>query len=290
MATAPYERLYNDIEEGFVSSSSSDQLPSHDHSPFRKRILSLSPFSSSSPSLILAATSTLLRLSPWRRRGVIVLCLLLSSTALVALWSVTLDSTLRTYDYASSSNSSSSIHWPPSKEANGDYSVRYTYIPFEPSSPVPQSPPAPIPFEALDALFDPSSLLKKTASGLRLSSNVNAFFTKPTKFDVVWTWVNGSDPLHRQALAEAEKEHFVRRKRDVQRQSDLGASSLQPTTSELDVLIKARASSSPKLYRYALVQRCLPALPATVHKLTCPNLLLSSNDSYIGIMTSLDIH
>lgn len=73
-----------------------------------------------------------------------------------------------------------------------------TYLPFEPETSL-DLPPIEhtdsLPLSCLDAFF---------SKGVRC----DAWRSHPVRFDVVWTWVNGTDPLHQHVSAEAEMEYF----------------------------------------------------------------------------------
>lgn len=257
----PYQPLHNDIEEGIPLGGSEDQLDAHS-TFFIGKLYSLSSSLSTSPSSLLSHYySSFQQVAHWRKPFLLALCLLVTSSAILAAWSVPTDIVARTLGNPSFSPSTSSKPgtpgqyqlWPPA-DANESYSVRYALIPFFPeaSSPRitfgPQSPPQNIPYGALDALFDPSSLSHEAPSGLQLPPDIEAFFNRPTKFDVVWTWVNGSDPLHRQALAEAERLVLIRRKRAMEKRS--GEPIVEPNVAEIEAAVSARASVAPKLYRH----------------------------------------
>jgi len=60
--------------------------------------------------------------------------------------------------------------------------------------------------EIPSALFDPPS----RSDDHKSPHPAGGIF--PPKFDVVWTWVNGSDPLHQKTIMESEKKMVAIRK------------------------------------------------------------------------------
>lgn len=261
-----YRRLYNDNESGVGLSNPEERLDAHDSPSLLEKLYSL-PSSLSTPlSSLLSHYYSLTRSSfqqvaHKRRPLVLALCLLLVTSAFLAAWLVLTDVVTRMLDDSSfsglgSSKSGPSSHyqlWPRPEDANGNYSTRYALIPFSPATsssnvtPGPQSAPQSIPLDALDVLFDPSSLSRNGSSGSRLPPNMETFSNERTKFDIVWTWVNGSDPLHRKALAGAERSALVQR-RALEKRS--GMPFVEPTAAELDAAIIVRTAVAPKLYRH----------------------------------------
>lgn len=349
MTPAPYERLYNDIEEGLPltgnNNSSSDHLagpssptfpPSyrqHDQPGYLSRVVeNLSKFRHAPssylstyyipltashqqrlPSLPTKPTSP----SSWRRP--LISLFVVSSTLIVLIWIVGIpDSFSRISESPSSSLSSensstpyyntplspnliplpetSIVTWPsvPSSDSDSSiYPVHYTLIPFIPPSqqnqyslPPPHSPPRfslqTLPSSILPYLLNPSTLLSSSSSyfstpslsrSKSLPKAVKSYFFEKLnepKFDVVWTWVNGSDPLHADALSEAEKTGLIHKKR-VARRRLLGLDNEKhvearleryplemseeededtPSAAELELATIERRATSAKLYRY----------------------------------------
>jgi len=319
MAHPPhYQRLHNDTEDLEQGSEpgSEEQLGTHESSPLLKTFYSLSSSLSSFSSSLLSHYSP--QISSIQQRPLVLafLSLLITST-FFATWSISTVPAARTLDQPSFFDPTPGVThyqlWPPQENGGRDESLRYTLIPFLPTSPAsnippgPQSPPQNIPLDALGILFNPSSLPRIAASGFRLPPDLEAFFNEHTTFDIVWTWVNGSDPLHRQALADAEKSALTQRRRALEERS--GLPFVEPAAAEINAAIIARSVTAPKLFRYVLysvaVLFCLSYLYFSFHRK--PVLTLSHHYSIhpipcrpcshvlcvawnIGIMTSCDIH
>jgi hypothetical protein len=317
-----YQRLHDDtqdLEQGSEPSASEEQLDTHESSPLLKTFYSLSSSLSSFSSSLFSHYSPQKTSSILQRPIALAFLLLLTTSAFFATWFISTVPVARTLDQPSLFNPApDATHyqlWPPQGNAGRDESLRYTLIPFLPTPPAsnitpgPQSPPQNIPLDALDILFDPSSLPRVAASGFRLPPDLEAFFNQHTTFDIVWTWVNGSDPLHRQALEDAEKSALTQRRRALEARS--GLPFVEPAAAEIDAAIIARSVAAPKLFRYVVYPVAavfyLPFLLLILSK-TCANFLaslfrplytVSTLFSYapvlclawnIGIMMSCDIH
>lgn len=253
MAPAPYQRLYNDVEEGLPLNNFDNTA--HDQ-PFSEKLYSCARFRPLHLSQYLPTAQNFQRLGPRRWPLALVASLLLLTTALVTVWFAT------SYDISrlvggieTFSNNASIILWPNQTNTSGVYPVHYTLIPLISSSHSalgPQSPPSSTPRDALETLLDPSSLPKKTSSGIKLPHHLQEFFNDPPKFDIVWTWVNGSDPLHREALTEAERKHIAQKRAEQWKRS--GGPLVEVSPEEVDAAIRERVSTSPKLYRFVLVR------------------------------------
>lgn len=321
MAHPPhYQRLHDDtedLEQGSDPGGSEEQLGTHESSPLLKTFYSLSSSLSSFSSSLLSHYSPQIS-SIQQRPLVLAFLFLLTTSAFFATWSISTVPAARTLDQPSFFDPAPGVThyqlWPPQENGGRDESLRYTLIPFLPTSPAsniapgPQSPPQNIPLDALDILFNPSSLPRIAASGFRLPPDLEAFFNEHTTFDIVWTWVNGSDPLHRQALADAEKSALTQRRRALEERS--GLPFVEPAVAEINAAIIARSVAAPKLFRYVFysvaVLFCLSYfytshsienLANPLASLFHPLYTVSSLFSYvlcvawnIGIMTSCDIH
>jgi hypothetical protein len=259
MTRPPYEKLYQDIEEGLaveldeLSASSSDPCDDdsvHDSPPFlsyRSHWL----YGRFSPSQYNLLNTIKGHTAPHRRWILIVpLALFCLSTIAFLIWSSTMTKVFQNVeDAASFFGLSSILVWL--RPGNGNPGLSYAFVPYDPLAPSPaalQSPASPYLFEILGILLDPSRLPADRSSGNPLlSRNAAHYFNIPTKFDVVWTWVNGSDPLHQAALAEAEAARLHKKRHEDWRR-DGGA--LEPITErDIDEALQVRQATAPKLFR-----------------------------------------
>ena len=256
MAPPPYQKLYDDIEHGVELSDrssgdegSSDSEPAHDL-PFLSRYRFRTPFFSSESHRYLPLKPLPAQLTKRRWLFALPLLMFCLSTGYIFKYSSNPDELFSSVDEITSYFPISSLLlWPRPGNADDQPSLQYYAIPFPaPASPVPQSPPTQYPSEILETLLNPSSLPGHAVeSGAPLSQEAQIFFSVPTKFDVVWTWVNGSDPLQNEAMSRAEEARIAAKNNHGKPRS--GAPYAPPSKRELELALESRQKSAPKLFR-----------------------------------------
>jgi hypothetical protein len=106
------------------------------------------------------------------------------------------------------------------------------------------------PVEATSLSIKSLGLLLDPPKSLFWNTKHTGLFAPP-KFDVVWTWVNGSDPVHHVAITKAESQLMKHQRQLLNTRSSIHHSdrSYEPTIAEVAAAVMRRQTMSPKLYR-----------------------------------------